>query len=196
MTNMNKKMRDYLYPLIVAKIYGEFCCECCADRWSLSTSGKDDILLIDHIDNNNANNQLHNLQLLCRSCNTIKNHPRTTEPTIRNAPPEFLAGKRNYKLANKYVTGRLFDPKEHGAIVEADLIWDIAEYVDCSDTRARAYINKMCSKKHGLMTAEERPDGKVYIVWKTDEELDEIIKDTPKEEIEPEFTKYFKSQHR
>jgi len=187
MSNMNKRLRDKLYPLIKAKIGGEFCCDCGADLFSLSESGKSDVLCIDHIDNNNNNMEVWNMQFLCKSCNTKKNHPRTTEPTMRDAPPEFIAGKKNYRKANKYVTGRLYDPVEHGALLYDTLIWDMCEFCDFSDTRAKGYIRRMCSRKHGLMTTEERSDGQIYVVWKNNEELDEVIRDSefdePKSEI-------------
>ena len=166
MSNMNKRLHDLLYPLIEEK-QGKICAnfEC----------GNVEDLFIDHIDNNNSNNDIDNLQFLCRSCNTKKNHPRTTEPTIRNAPPEYTAGKKNYKLAKKYIYGRLHDPEEHEALYLDDLIDDVANFVDCSQTQVKNYINKMCSKKHGLCTTEERTKG-IFLVWKNEEELREVMK--------------------
>lgn len=166
MSNMNKRLHDILYP-ILEKRQGKICIMC--------NKEKPKELFIDHIDNNNSNNDITNLQLLCRSCNTKKNHPRIIEPTLRNASPEFLAGKKNYRKAKKYVTGLLLDPNEHGALLLDVLIDDVANYVDCSQTQVKNYIKKMCSKRHGLMTTEERSNG-IYLVWKNNDELDEVFK--------------------
>jgi len=175
MSNMNKRMRDKLYPILVDLIGGEYCTICGADRFSLREAGRSDKLIIEHIDNNNANMELPNLRLACHSCNNKKNN-RYVEPSSREAPPEFIAGKRNYKKARKYVSGRLYDPKENGALFYDDLVWDMCEKCDISDTRAKAYIKRMCSKKHGLMTTEERGDGDIFVVWKNNEELDEVMR--------------------
>jgi len=170
MSNMNKRVHDMLYPTLQER-QGNFCMICKREYMSL---------FIDHIDNNNSNNDINNLQLLCRSCNTKKNHPRTTEPTVRNAPPEYTAGKKNYKKAKKYIYGLLYDPKEHGALYLDDLIDDTANYVDCSQQQIKNYIKKMCSKRHGLVTTEERANG-IYLVWKNDDELKEVFKLEPVE---------------
>lgn len=170
MTNMNQRLHDTLFPLLI-KEYGKKCNTC--KRWYKTADPKK--LFIDHKDNNNNNNDFSNFQLLCRSCNTIKNHPRTTEPTIRNAPPEFIAGKKNFKLARKYVQGLMEDPDNHNALKYDDLIIDIAAFVDCSQQSIKNYLQKMTSKRHGLYTTEERADG-IYLVPKNDEELDEVMK--------------------
>ncbi len=65
MSNMNGITRKKLYPIIVSRD-GEYC-KCCG---VLSTEQQ---LVIDHKDNDNSNNGLLNLQLLCRTCNYLKN---------------------------------------------------------------------------------------------------------------------------
>lgn len=163
---MNKRLHDILYPYLIG-VQGPVC----ANKYCNNKEN----LVIDHIDNNNSNNNINNLQLLCRSCNTKKNHPRTTEPNERAAPPEYSAGKRNFKLAKKYIYGRLWDPAENNGLNLDELIDDVAAYVDCSQTQVKNYLKKLCSKKHGLCTTEERSDG-IYLVWKNDEELNEVFK--------------------
>ena len=67
---LNKRQRDFLYPQIVKKQGGEYCKGCGKSIDKI----QENLLMIDHIDNNNSNNILDNLQLLCRACNIIKNH--------------------------------------------------------------------------------------------------------------------------
>lgn len=179
MSNMNKRTRDILFPKIIQKLGGmAVCCnpECGATPFDLEASGKDPMLVIDHIDNNNSNNAINNLQLLCRSCNTRKNHPRNIdEPTNRNAPPEFIAGKRNFRKARKYIYGRLQEPETNGAVALEEIIDDTAMYVDCSQTQVKNYIRKICSKRHGSCTIEDR-NGTEFLTWKNDEEMEIVMK--------------------
>jgi len=169
MTNMNKREHDIVFPLLVEK-FGKKCRKC-NKKFRIANPKK---LLVDHIDNNNNNKDFGNLQLLCRSCNTKKNHPRTTEPTTRNAPPEFTAGKKNYKKAVKYVRGLMEDPENHNALEYDSLTNDIAACVDCSQQSVKNYLLKMISKRHGSYTTEER-NGDLYLVPKNDEELKEVM---------------------
>ena len=53
-----------MYAMLV-KRDGERCKNC-------SCTSKERQLVVDHIDNNNNNNKLDNLQLLCRRCNFFK----------------------------------------------------------------------------------------------------------------------------
>lgn len=65
MARMNSRQRKAFYPVLVARD-GEFCQRC-------GKVGNYSFLVIDHIDNNNLNNELDNLQFLCRGCNHSKN---------------------------------------------------------------------------------------------------------------------------
>jgi len=65
MSNMNGVTRKKLFPLIATRD-GEYC-RCCG---ALPDERQ---LVIDHKDNDNSNNNLTNLQLLCRTCNYLKN---------------------------------------------------------------------------------------------------------------------------
>ena len=76
MSNMNKKDHDRWYPLIMAKQGGEYCTLCGKTIKQLIEDGQSGQLCIDHINNNNSINHLDNFQFLCKSCNTIKNHPK------------------------------------------------------------------------------------------------------------------------
>ncbi len=169
---MNKRLRDKLYPVLIERM-GENCVYCGVDLFILGELGKEPKLCIDHIDNNNANNSLKNLQLLCRACNTAKNWARNMpEPNERNAPPELKRSIINKKKVKKYVWGRL--ESENFSLKLDDLIDDLTEFIGNSQQANKNYIASMCSKRHGLLTTEDR-NGETYLVPKNDEELDHII---------------------
>jgi hypothetical protein len=153
---------------------GEQCTDCGAGLFELEALGRKPILFIDHIDNNNGNNSLSNLQFLCRGCNTKKNWTRDNnlDPTTRNAPLELQLSKTNKKKARKYIAGRM--DSENYALVYEDLIDDLTEYLDNSQQANKNYIKAFCSKKHGLYTLEDR-NGTIYLVPKNDDELDIVI---------------------
>jgi len=70
MSNMNSRQRHKAYSYLKTR-FGAYCRGCQA----LESERE---LVIDHRDNNNFNNHSNNWQLLCRSCNYIKN-PRLVE---------------------------------------------------------------------------------------------------------------------
>ena len=65
MSNMNGRTRTKFYGLLSDRD-GDHCAFC-----RISATKKQ--LVIDHIDYDNSNNDMVNLQLLCRRCNHIRN---------------------------------------------------------------------------------------------------------------------------
>lgn len=172
MANMNQRMRSKLYPILIHKM-GEQCVNCGIGLFELKELGKQEILIIDHIDNNNANNAINNLQLLCRGCNTKKNWSRNSpEPTTRDVPIELERSITNKKKAKKYIWGRM--QSENWALKLDELLDDLSEYLGNSQQANKNYIKAFTSKKHGMFTIEER-NGELYLVPKNDEELDTVI---------------------
>ena len=80
MSNMNGTTRKKLYTTI-SKRDGELCRYCN----KLPSEGQ---LVIDHINNNNSNNSLENLQLLCRACNYKKNPRRPLDLCVTESKKE------------------------------------------------------------------------------------------------------------
>lgn len=166
MANMNKQTHDKLFPLIKNKQKGEYCLNCFKSPFELQSTGQDPNLVIDHKNNNNADNRLENLQLLCRSCNTKKNHWRKAEPFERSATPEIIINRKNENRFRNYTLGRILDPVNNGSLEHDSLIADGAEFIGCSVQAIKNYLIKMTSPEHGLYTWEARPDGFVYLILK------------------------------
>lgn len=139
---MNGQTRKRLY-IDISKRDGEYC-KCCG------ALGSERQLVVDHRDNNNYNNSLDNLQLLCRTCNYIKNPRRpfdlcvitdkssTSLKISRSKEPEF----------RKYIYDKLDEnggrEKDVG-LGKRTLINGGAETVGISPVTAKRYLDKMCS---------------------------------------------------
>lgn len=175
MGNMNKRTRDLVYPLLKSRL-GEQCMICRKDLFALKELGFAAELCIDHIDNNNGNNSLSNLQFLCKSCNTKKNWSRDNniEPNLRNVPLEIHLHRTNSKKAFNYVIGEMEKPEVNNRLLVTDLLDDLAGHFGNSQQANKNYLKAMCSKKHGLFTFEDM-NGDLYLVPKTDEELKDVL---------------------
>lgn len=141
---MNKQTRDKLYPQVVKKQYGEYCVICKIEPWVLIEQGRSPVLCIDHINNNNADNRLENYQLLCKSCNTKKNHPTLEEPYARSATPEMIKGKKYESDFRRWVAGHYMENENIGLEYNF-LVNSGAEFVGCSTETIKRYLNKMTS---------------------------------------------------
>ena len=154
-SNMNKRTRDRLYP-IIAKRDGEYC-KCCG---KLPSEGQ---LIIDHKDNDNSNNTLTNLQLLCRSCNYLKN-PRK-EPLdmcVKSDEDSSLTiNRKKEPMFHEYVRERI---SIDGAPILTDLINSGAQKIGVSPVTIRRYLDKMLSEEGDLMTWN--PTGTVMVLYK------------------------------
>ena len=162
MANINKDKRDQLYPIIVIKQFGEYCVRCKRDPFILDQLGRSSLLVIDHINNDNTDNRLENLQFLCVSCNTKKNNP-VHEPTKRDMPGEYDISKANEGKFRAYVFGRVL---LETAIERKGLIADGAEFVGCSPQAIKNYLFKMTSPSHGIYKYDKRNNGFWYLELK------------------------------
>ncbi len=131
---MNGKTRKKWYEFL-AKRDGEFC-KCCG---KLPTEGQ---LVVDHRDNNPKNNVPDNLQLLCRSCNYIKN-PRPLDLCVSLDSNVVRINKSKEPKYRKFVYDHL---DESGSIDYDDAIYSGSEIIGVSPETSKRYIRKMCSK--------------------------------------------------
>ena len=143
---MNKKQNAFWYLQIMIKQGGEYCVSCGKNKQALIQDGQSPTLCIDHINNDNSVNELSNLQFLCRSCNTKKNHPRTSEPYERTLTPEMASGKRFEKDFRRWVAG-FFMENENIGLEYSFLVNSGAEKVGCSPETLKRYLNKMTSNE-------------------------------------------------
>jgi len=147
MSNMNKKTHDEKYPLI-AKRDGE-CCYFCGKE------PPEHQLVIDHKDNDNSNNELYNLQLLCYACNYKKNPRRPLDQCVsvskkinedsisinRQKEPQFC----------KFVYAEI---GRKGQVLWYSLVASGAEIVGISIETARKYLVKMTSEYGKLQVVQ------------------------------------------
>ncbi len=148
---MGSYTRIRLYPEIIQKQGGEFCAGC--GITPEQTNEKK--LLINHIDNNNLNNMIKNLQFLCRACNRIKNPNRTGKPAA-NKTSEItnLRVEENWRA---WVMDKVL--KNSGYFVD-EIIYSGAELFSCSpETIRRRYLPKLTSTM-GLFIIH---DGVLYL---------------------------------
>lgn len=142
---MNGKTRKKLYA-IIAERDGEYCLGCQA----LPSERQ---LIVDHIDNNQLNNNLENLQLLCRTCNFNKNPRGAERPLdlcVRSEPSRYAAISTN-RVKEPLFRGYVYEKLDSdGSLDYKELIYSGAEEVGISPATAKRYLDKMCSKEGKL----------------------------------------------
>ena len=140
MSRMNGPTRIKLYKTIV-KRDGEYC-RCCG------ALAEERQLVLDHKDNNNKNNNLLNLQFLCRSCNYLKNPRRPVDECVSEyesgSQTEIQISRTKEPEFRKFVFHEL---NEFGKVSENDVINAGAEDVGISPVTAKRYLDKMCSSR-------------------------------------------------
>ena len=164
MTNLNSRQRKMVYTKLLVKQGDEFCVLCTRNPKQLAEDGLSNKLCIDHIDNNNNNNRIENLQFLCHSCNTKKNHPTVALPQSRQMTPEMAFGKSYERRFRKWVMGLMLDPDKPNLFTWKHLQNSGAEMIGCSPMTINRYLTKMTSGQ-GLYHCTDR-DGEIYV--KTD----------------------------
>ena len=143
---MNSTQRKRYYAELMVIQGGEYCRNCLIDIPALKKAGKDPILCIDHIDNNSSNNQIDNLQLLCRSCNTRKDHTEIHSDQLENAPIEYQISMKNEAIFRRYIVNRFIE-NPNMPIRFSEIKASAAEYTGCSMEAARNYLKKMTSRE-------------------------------------------------
>ncbi len=147
LSNMNSTLHGISYELLKVK-YGEFCMMCLASHTERE-------LVIDHIDNDNSNNNPNNLQFLCRSCNYKKN-PRFAEREPLDLC-EGVRGSDSGTIPTEITINRVKEPafreyvddimRNNDEMLASNLIDSGAEKVGISVTTASRYLKKLCSSE-------------------------------------------------
>lgn len=162
MTRMNSRTRRNLYP-VIAKRDGEFCKNC-------QTPSSEKQLVLDHKNNDNSDNSLENLQLLCKSCNYLKNPRKKPVDNLcvsvceedRPMSPEMKENRRMEPRFRRWVFHKVF---ESGKIRYEDSINAGAEFVGCSTETVKRYLKKMTSVE-GSYEIRTDPHGYHYLHFK------------------------------
>jgi len=145
-------MHDRIYKKLVDRD-GEICKIC-------KVMGTQKQLVIDHKNNNNSDNRLGNLQLLCRRCNFLKNSGKTPVDSVcvsdcdeRPLPPEM---KENRRMEPKFRQWLVSKVTMYGRIRYEEALYAGAEYVGASTETIRRYLRKVTSSEGTYVI---RPDG-------------------------------------
>ena len=162
MSNMNSRMRKTAYPYL-KNMFGPYCRGC----QKLESERE---LVIDHIDNNNKNNNPNNWQFLCRSCNYIKT-PRLKE----REPLDVCVGvskpfdtpseiKINREKEPSFRTYAEEEVKSNVHVLEQELINSGAEKLGLSPRTTDRYLKKMYSSIGKLQRIKTKTE--CYIIMK------------------------------
>ena len=166
MSNMNSRQRNKAYSYL-KKRFGAYCRGCQA----LESERE---LVIDHRDNNNFNNHSNNWQLLCRSCNYIKN-PRLVERPLDvcgggcdslDRETEITINREKEPKFREYVKLRVTEEKQ---VPQQDLINGGAEYCGCSIKTTARWLAKMTSSQGELR--KKKVGNVTMIIIKEESEL-------------------------
>lgn len=156
---MNGITRKKLYVELSQK-YGEYCQFC-------GRKPEDMQLVIDHIDNDNSNNNKQNLRLLCRRCNYIKNPRRPVDKCVSECVDEVseLQTSRTKKpMFKRFVWHEINECVE---VSEKEILDSSAEELDISQVTAKRWLDAMCSS-HGLLERITRVKTKIIRLKQTD----------------------------
>ncbi|MGI0022673.1 MAG: HNH endonuclease signature motif containing protein [Nitrososphaeraceae archaeon] len=138
---MNGKTRKKLYKLISQRD-GEYCKGC----GKLALEGQ---LVVDHIDNDNSNNDPSNLQLLCRKCNYLKNPRRPVDLCERERKSEDIQTEVQISTIKKpqfntYLAQRVNDK---GFVEEKDFVYSVSKVLGISPITAKRWLDVECSSE-------------------------------------------------
>lgn len=160
-THTNERQRNFW---LIKKAVGDqwFCKGCGKEVFK----DKEPKALIDHIDNDSSNNLSINIQVLCRSCNKIKNPNKSFEPRKIQTQSEFT-NLRVEDAWRNWVADKVLTSNGEGFPID-DIINAGAELFDCSpETIERRYMKKITSSAGKF----EEENGRLY--YKTEQRFKE-----------------------
>jgi len=145
---------------MIAERDGEFCKSC-------QTPSSEKQLVVDHINNDNSDNRLENLQLLCKGCNYAKNPREKPVDNVcvsvceedRPMSPEM---KENRRMEPRFRRWMFHKVIKSGKIRYEDSINAGAEFVGCSTETVKRYLKKMTSTE-GSYEIRTDPHGYHYL---------------------------------
>ncbi len=159
---MNSRMRNRLFPEISTR-YGEVCKIC-------GVRGNKQTLEIDHKNNDNSDNRMENLQLLCRRCNYLKDQRKKPVDNMcvnvcedeRPLPPEMVENRRMEPMFRRWFFYKVL---AEGKITYEEALNAGAEYTGSSTETIKRYLRKMTSSE-GKYENRNDANGYPYIIFK------------------------------
>jgi len=138
MSNMNSYQRKYWYPKTAEYQGGEHCNGCGISKDSNWNNHPFTGLRIDKKNNDGnhtiTDNEVSDFQLLCISCNLIKNHPTNTRP-LNEDDLQMTASERKNKQAEKQLMEWLFIKLQNQEVItwkyfysEGSFKFDVSPY--------------------------------------------------------------------
>ena len=144
---LNSRQRAALYPVAAAQQGGEYCVHCSRTPQELAADGESNQLCLDHVNNDPADNRRLNLQLLCKSCNTRKNHPAEPGMARRLRPPSVeIQLNRSYEPNFRRWLSEQFQANENLQYPTDQVVADGAEYTGASVDTIEKYVLKVTSR--------------------------------------------------
>jgi len=144
---------------------GEYCV-CCGALPNEST------IVINRKDNNNKNNAIENLQLMCRSCVNSKNNTSKHDDLCVKTKEETSISINREKQSKFYnfVYNHL---DKHENLPYKELMYSGAEHLDLSPATTERYLQKMTSA-YGKLD-KDLYQGEQSVMYKSDEGRNYII---------------------
>lgn len=147
MPTMNSRTRRRLLPVLFAR--DGRCCKWCGEELTEKTAR------IDHVNNDNSDNALTNMQILCHSCN-VRKDPRGLgrfNPKRGQGIEHIGDGKqrtsaeleRNKETEPRYRRWLLMMVQKHKFVNGEDAVFGGAEAAHCSPETAKKYLRKLTS---------------------------------------------------
>ena len=154
---MNSRDRAIWYPKVVQKQHGEYCRGCgkaiskpytsVLPLWICSC------LYIDHMDNSPNHTVIENLQLLCPSCNRIKNPKKKEFIPERPFTPEMAKNTKYEEPWRRWINNQIL---EDGGILVSEAINGGAERFGLSPETTRKYFLKVSSDQGNFGLFEDK----------------------------------------
>lgn len=178
MGRLNRRLRDQLWDRVAYRevilglpasdisCLGEHC-RGCGKRVTKHRGSQLPVGYIDCIDNSGDHTDIRNLQLLCPSCNRLKNPKRPSTPPshqMTSSEHKNMITEHRYR---KYVISAVAD----GPKSRFDLNSAACEAVKASTTSGERYMDKLVSWE-GILKQESG-----HVMLKTEEELPDRLKD-------------------
>ena len=160
MTRLNKKERDYFYPLICQRD-GEYC--------QLCQKTKDQVSILQiHELKYERPLRLDNMKLLCPSCNRISDLSKEKIDSV-NATPEHKKNMVKEPYFRQWVLGKMYENNYH---YELDEIIDSGSYIiGVSTETIKRYLKPLCSEEGCFSKPIAWADGNLHIFVKGHEPI-------------------------